>query len=429
MLPFLDEVEEPEPAIGVALRDRDHEAEVRLDQPALALLRLRFAAPDDAQHVAQHLRRHADVLGGLLDAAARLPDDLARLEHLGGRRVEEAARRLARVLLLGADAARVPDHLGAGVAQAILEPADGELVAVDGAVRFLQRLDQARHVLRADLGLQQRLANALLDDLEPLGDRRLASLRRARLASLGHELVLLAHEPAQLRHLLQEAIGPLVFSRTGLARLGGLAGGRLVVAEDVPRLDLTVLQTIGETEHVLHRQVEREDRLAHLALAGLDLLRDGDFLLAREEGNAAHLLEVHPHRIGGLAGCALDLLGLGGLLGPGVGLGRLLRRILGEGRLLDALDLDVHVAEQRDDLVELFGAGRLDGCFARLVDRGGRLPGRRPRVPDAGLLLGGSFFHAPHACGGRAGVHQHAQFEIEREPLDDVETGHTPDHR
>ena len=63
-------------------------------------------------------------------------------------------------------------------------------------------------------------------------------------------------------------------------------------------------------------QIEREHGLAHLALAGLDLLGDRDLFLAREERDAAHLLEVHADRIGGLAGSPLGLLGLGLLLGP-----------------------------------------------------------------------------------------------------------------
>ena len=259
--------------------------------------------------------------------------------------------------------------------------------------------------------------------------RRLADLRRARLAALGDELLALADEPASLRDLLQERRRPACPRAASVPRPPRWS--RRWSASSSPKTWRASIspsrQPVAEVEHVLEREVEREDGLAHLALAGLDLLGDRDLLLAGEERDAAHLLEVHADRIGGLARRALGLLGLGRLLGP-LGLGRPSRRSSASAVSSTRLDLDVHVAEHRDDLVELFGAGRLDGCFARLVDRGGRRPGRRPRVPDAGLLLGGSFFHAPHACGGRAGVHQHAQFEIEREPLDDVETGHTPDH-
>src|SRR5262249_22964019 len=214
------------------------------------------------------------------------------------------------------------------------------------------------------------------------------------------ELLPFADQAAELRYLLQEGVRSLVLPGTVVTGLGSLGGRGVVVAEDVPSLDLAALQAIRKAQHVLDRQVERENRLAHLALAGLDLLRDRHLLLAGEEGNAAHLLEVHPDRVGGLARRALDFLGFGGLFRP-VGLGRLLGRILGERGFLDSLDLDVHVAEHRDDLVELLGGGGFHRRVTRFFGCHRRLPGRRPRVPDAGLLLGSSLFHALHASGGR----------------------------
>ena len=42
---LLDQVEELEPAVGVLLRDRDDEAEVRDDQLVLGLVRLLLALP------------------------------------------------------------------------------------------------------------------------------------------------------------------------------------------------------------------------------------------------------------------------------------------------------------------------------------------------------------------------------------------------
>src|SRR5438477_243894 len=150
--------------------------------------------------------------------------------------------------------------------------------------------------------------------------------------------------------------------------------------------------------------------LAHLALAALDLLGDRDLLLAREEGHAAHLLEVHAHRVGGLAGRALGrFLGLGLLLGP-LGLDRLFR-LLGQRRLLDCrVDLDVHVAEHRDDVVELLGCRAVGGDLTLVARLGGGR--RRPRRAGPGclrLLLFDSLLLALHAspprgapgCGAR----------------------------
>src|SRR5205085_10844985 len=50
---FLDEVEEAEAAIGVTLRDRDDEAQVRFNELALAFGRLVLAAPDRRERLAQ----------------------------------------------------------------------------------------------------------------------------------------------------------------------------------------------------------------------------------------------------------------------------------------------------------------------------------------------------------------------------------------
>ena len=62
----------------------------------------------------------------------------------------------------------MPDHFGARVSEPLLEPPDGERVAIDDRMSPLQRLDQAGDVLGADLGIHQGLANVLSDDLEPL---------------------------------------------------------------------------------------------------------------------------------------------------------------------------------------------------------------------------------------------------------------------
>src|SRR5262249_21858577 len=158
-------------------------------------------------------------------------------------------------------------------------------------------------------------------DVEPLLDPSPASLRGLRLVRLRDELFALPGEALELAHLLQEPVGALVLLDLGPLR--GLGFG-LVVAEDVARLDLAMAQLLAEREHVLEREIEREDALAHVALAGLDLLGDRDLLFPGEKRNTPHLLQVHPDRIGGLAGRALrGLLGLGLLLGPLL-LGRLL---------------------------------------------------------------------------------------------------------
>jgi hypothetical protein len=154
------------------------------------------------------------------------------------------------------------------------------------------------------------------------------------------------------------------------------------------------------------RLVEREDGFAHLALAGLDLLGDRDLFLASEERHAAHLLEVHADRIGGLAGARSATSSRSGASSAAHSAStpsRLLRqrRSLFRG----GLDVDVDVAEHRDDLIDLLGAaGIATGDLAGLaVDRGARrwtsLASRR----TCRLLLFGSFIVSFHATSFRSG--------------------------
>ncbi len=134
--------------------------------------------------------------------------------------------------------------------------------------------------------------------------------------------------------------------------------------QHLARFDLTALELFRHGGDVVERERYGEHFVGDLQLTGFDLLGDRDLLLAREERHAAHLLEVHPNRIGSVAEGAL--LGLGRL---GLRLGRLRLgfSLRGEAFLLHRLDdLDVHVAEHRHHAVELFGCR----AFARdrLVD-------------------------------------------------------------
>ena len=237
--------------------------------------------------------------------------------------------------------------------------------------------------------------------IEALLDARAPHLRGPRPLALRDQLGALAGQPLEPAHLPEEGVRTLVLF--GLGPLGGLGLG-LVVAEDVPGLDLPVTEPLGQRDHVLVRQIEGEDGLAHLALAGLDLLGDRDLLLAREQRDAAHLLEVHADGIGRLAGRALGLLRFGLLLGP-LRLGGLLG-LLGEARLLDRVDLDVHVAEHRDDLVDLLRRGPVGRLVA--VARFGRRAHRRHALRtrphlDGALLVLNSLFWPLHASGSSAG--------------------------
>ncbi len=385
------------PSWSVALGDRHDEPEVRLDEPALPFLRLHLAAPDGLQHVAQELRGHVDFADHLLHDPARLAHDVGGVGDLRGGRVEEPARDAVRVLLFGANASAVLHDLDGRMPEVVFEALDLDGLAIDRPLRFLQAIDDVVDVLPADLGLEQALLDGELQETEPLLDGFLAHLRGLGLAELGLELLALADQAAELADVFQELGRALVFFPLGDLGGGGLGG--VVVAEHVPRLDLAVAEPLGEVEDVLHRLDEREDGFAHLALAGLDLLGDRDFLLASEERHAPHLLEVHADRIGGLAGCPLGrFFLLGRLLGRPLGLDGLLF-LFGKRSLLgDRLDVDVDLAEHGDDLVDLLGASLGLAGLARDVGA------RRAEVPRGAcrLLVVGSLVVPLHATSSRS---------------------------
>ncbi len=103
----------------------------------------------------------------------------------------------------------------------------------------------------------------------------------------------------------------------------------------------------------------------HGLAAGLDALGDGDFALARQQLDRAHLAEVHAHRIVGAVGRFLGGLGGDGGrralgdLGPLL----LLFLLVGVGFLdfvgLD--DVDAHLGEHRQHVLDLLGADLLRG--------------------------------------------------------------------
>src|SRR4029079_18261704 len=81
-VPLLDQVEELQPAVGVLLRDRHHEAEVGLHQLGLGPLRLALADPDRLVVPAQQLHREVGLLLDPLDLPHRGADVAVDRLHL-----------------------------------------------------------------------------------------------------------------------------------------------------------------------------------------------------------------------------------------------------------------------------------------------------------------------------------------------------------
>ena len=147
--PFLDQVEERQPLVAVVLRDRDDEAQIRLDHP---LLRLHVAALDLLRELDLLRRRQQLVPAGLAQ------EELQRVR----RRLDRRRRWRGRWRLL--DFLRVVDDLDAArleLAVEEVEVEDVELVhfrevvqlGLPRVARRLARLEQQQDVFVLEDGL------------------------------------------------------------------------------------------------------------------------------------------------------------------------------------------------------------------------------------------------------------------------------------
>ena len=144
--------------------------------------------------------------------------------------------------------------------------------------------------------------------------------------------------------------------------LGVGAGiGRFEI-DDVAKEDLSLVEFVAPDDDGLEGQRAFAQARDHRLAAGLDALGDGDFALARQQFDRAHLAQIHADGIvGALAG--LGLLDFGdGLLRDldqfvvGLVLGLFLVLFLAVG-VLGLGDVDAHVGEHRHDVLDLLGRG------------------------------------------------------------------------
>ena len=114
-------------------------------------------------------------------------------------------------------------------------------------------------------------------------------------------------------------------------RLLGLGAGigRFEI-DDVAQQDLAFVELVAPDDDGLEGQRAFAEARDHRLAAGLDALGDGDFALARQQLDRAHLAQIHAHRIVGAVGRLL-LGGRGGDGGAGL-LGELVGVFLGVGR-------------------------------------------------------------------------------------------------
>ena len=164
------------------------------------------------------------------------------------------------------------------------------------------------------------------------------------------------------------------------------AGVSCFKVDDVAEEDFSFVELVTPDDNGLEGERALAQAGDHGFAAGLNALGDGDFTLAREQLDRAHLAQIHAHGIVGTFGrffllggrqrlrLRLDDLGAGILI---VIVGFVGRLLVGVG-LFGLDDVDAHFIEHRIDVLDLVGghlAGRHD--FVDLVDG------------DVAALLGG----------------------------------------
>ena len=306
---LLDQVEEGEAAVGVLLRDGDDEAEVGLDHLGLGLVRL------------------ADMDAGLGDDG----EERAGGDALGGLDLLEAV----------VDGAAVEGGvlLGLRVLRALELGVEG-LDLLEGGAELLE-------VLLVDLQLEEELAEIRAEHVLALPVLRHDLL--PVVVGLGLEVFL-----PRLGDGLLGLLG--VLDELGQALEVGLAAVDLLVDDDAVEALLAVEELGAERADVGADGGGLEEGGLGLELGILDALGNLDLLLAGQQRDLAHLLEVHADRVVEdvvLRGAALLLLGL-------------LHALLVIVDLVGLEDLDLEVLQDGKDVVDLLLV--LDGLGQRLVD-------------------------------------------------------------
>ena len=343
---FLDKVEKAEPAIGVALGEADDEAQVGLGQFLFRATALVLSGGDRLELARVIL---AVVLRFLFDFANRL------LRQANPRRDIEQV--FADVIYLENVAAVF--GLG-GFFKQISARASGRLfVFRDGVMRDAVLLQEVAHLAdhRFHQAARQRhraqfFLHALVVALQVLVEFGFAAR-----AGLVAEFFLDGLDfGAQVGQLLgrQAEFLELPFVGLGTALFVGIIGRLGGVFEHVAEVGFARLDSLAHSNH----EIEHDRRAQHFffdfILAGLDALGDLDFLLARQQLEVAHLLEIEPNRVRRLAERIRRRRG---------GLGRFFGLFLG-------LDLDLVGAFGRDFLEDL------DIKILEAVERGAQVGGR-----------------------------------------------------
>src|SRR5437867_582142 len=285
---LLDEVEELEPPVRVFLGDRDDEAEVRLHHLLLRLGRLLLPGTDHLDDALQLIDPGLRVLLDPLDLPLRVAlPPLARRKLPVGGGVEEVG--IVRVVERGEESLELLRPPRVRIAPEL----DLPLGLPDLEHHALEPRGEALDDARVEPHLAQHGDDSFLLRAQSEVDLLAPGVARPVLLLVLEERVQLPEEPIEdgevPRHLADE-LRLLLLDEL-------LVGGVDDVADGQPFLP----EPITERLELAPGERRAHDRPRDSLLPLLDPLGQGDLSLAGEEGDPAHLPEVHAHRVLGAA--------------------------------------------------------------------------------------------------------------------------------
>src|SRR5690348_3163913 len=266
-VPFLDQVEELQPAVGVLLGNGDHQAQIGLDELALGLVGVNIALDDFALRALQFLV--ADAGFGL------------QLLHVGA----ELARLPPEFLLL---------VLAAGGFGLLFQVVDLALQGTHGVHGLVDPVNQALalNVGNAQVAHGARHAHHFpgqVPAVAPIVFGPLLAVDGLELfQQLVDFLVVLGHLVNAANHVLQAVLQDLV------------GDFFLIKGDDFLDGAHTAAQVIAQGEDFPDHYRGAGQGLEHPVLPALDALGDFHFAFAGEQRNGAHFAQIHAHRVVGL---------------------------------------------------------------------------------------------------------------------------------
>ncbi len=370
---FLDQVEELQSAVGVLLGDRNHQAQVGLGHLSLGPARLGLAGGHLPVDFLQVLDRYADALLQIDQRLLLFQDGRRKTgQHLAvGFASGDFAADPVEIFLVAREGL---DEIGArhaGFLHAQLR--DRALVRAHFIHQPAQAIAQRLNLLRGKADQHQFAGNLLLRF-------QIWTTARAVLRQCLHHLVIehtdlgeaftgigleLEHAGVLHRGAVFVLFGfglQILFQLLVADFLGQRLRGRVRVDQAVNHFvdaHFFAIDPVGQVEDLGDRGRAGRNGLDHVLQAVLNALGDLDFALACQQFNRAHLAHIHAHGIGGPAEFRIDggkrLLRLldDVFIGNHRGRGLVHQQRFGIRRLV--IDLDAHVVDHADDVLDLLG--------------------------------------------------------------------------